>query len=325
MIKTKLIPFTCGAGAKTPGCETGPSALKAAGVTSFLREKGFDIEWSDDPDTLYAASNGQLAHESLPALGTSERKTLVLSHVRDLADCTEKAITEGAFPITFGGDHTMAAGSVAGLARAKAAQGRVGLIWVDAHPDLNTLETSPSKAYHGMPVASLLGMGDPDFAVIGQAENGAPVLNPEHVCYMGIRDIDAGEEDYMQKLGIRRYDMPKINEMGVAEAFEDAISYLAPQVDYLCLSFDIDSLDPSEGLSVGTRVADGFTKSEIFPVLADVLSRYRFDLFEIAEYNPTLEGEQTTRAIIFELLDLYLKANEASHNGGNGHHAVAAK
>ncbi len=313
MIKTKLIPFTCGAGAKTEGCEKGPSALDASGVISYLRDKGFDIDWFENPDALCEDMDVAATHANLPSLGTAERKSLVLSHVKNLCNMVEIAVTDGDFPITFGGDHAMAAGSIAGFTKAKRAQGRVGLIWVDAHPDLNTLETSPSNAYHGMPVASLLGMGDSSFSALGASDDGTPALLPEHVCYMGIRDIDAGEEAYMQELGIRRYDMAKIHEMGVAAAFADAIEYLAPKVDYLCLSFDIDSLDPSEGLSVGTRVDDGFKKAEIFPVLADMLSKYRFDMFEIAEYNPTLEGETTTRAIIYELLELYLRANEASH------------
>jgi arginase len=313
MIKTKLIPFVCGAGAKTAGCEKGPSALKAAGVINHLREEGFDIDWAEDPDVLYAQETGGVAHQNKKSLGTAERQALVLEHVRHLCAQVEKTVSEDHFPITFGGDHAMAAASIAGFAKAKKAQGRVGLIWVDAHPDINTLETSPSQAYHGMPVASLLGMGDPDFVALGQNAENVPPLKPEHVCYMGIRDIDEGEEAYMQELGIRRYDMDKINDMGVAAAFEEALAYLAPKVDYLCLSFDIDALDPSEGLSVGTRVENGFKKDEVFHVLADILSKYRFDLLEIAEYNPTLDGEVTTRAIIFELLELYLRANEISH------------
>ena len=316
MNKVALIPFVCGLGAKTQGCENGPSALDRAGVIKFLKDKSFDLDWAENPDALMVKMDVEKTHADAPALGSEERKAIVLAHVKNLAAMVETAVEAGHFPLTFGGDHAMAGGSVAGFVRAKRAQGRTGLIWIDAHPDLNTPETSPSKAFHGMPVASLLGMGDKDFSNLAVGPHGESALKPEHVCYMGIRDIDAGEESFMGKLPIRRYDMDKINEMGVRAAFEDALAYLVPKVDHLCLSFDIDSLDPSEGLSTGTRVDNGFKKNDLFPVLADMLSKYRFDLLEIAEYNPLLEHEESTRALIFELLEIYLQGIAAAHSNG---------
>lgn len=308
MKKFSLIPFTCGLGGKKTGCERGPLMLDQSGIAADMRAKGFDIDWIEKPDAVFEEMETGKTHESAADLGSEERKNIVLNHVKNLAALVESAVEVGNFPITIGGDHTMAAGSIAGLTRAKHAQGRTGLIWIDAHPDLNTLETTPSHAYHGMPVALLLGMGDADFSNIGKGADGTPPLKPEHICYMGIRDIDDGEEAFMKDLPIRRYDMDKINEMGVHAAFEDALSYLAPQLDHLCLSFDIDALDPAEGLAAGTPVANGFRKDELFPVLEDIMTRYDFDLFEIAEYNPALPHEESTRAIIFELLEVMLRS-----------------
>lgn len=313
MNKVSLIPFTCGLGASTAGCENGPSALDHSGIIKYMKDQSFALDWAESPDALLAEMDVKTTHTNPAALGSEERKAIVVSHVKNLAAMVEAAVETGIFPITFGGDHAMAGGSIAGLVRAKKAQGRTGLIWIDAHPDLNTPETSPSKSWHGMPVAALLGRGDPDFTAIGSNAAGVPALRPEHVCLMGIRDIDQGEAAVMDELPVRRYDMDKINDMGVRAAFEDALAYLAPQVDHICLSFDIDSLDPSEGLSTGTRVDNGFKKAELFPVLSDMLAKYRFDLLEIAEYNPLLEHEESTRAIIYELLEIFMNGI-AAHN-----------
>jgi arginase len=305
MMKVALIPFACGAGASVAGGERGPSDLKAFDIAGHLARAGVAAEWLRDPDEILASpAYGARAHKALPPHGSSERREFVLWHCAQLRDAVEEAIRAGMLPVTLGGDHTMAAGSVAGLARARAAHGRIGLIWVDAHPDLNTWETTSSKAMHGMPVAALLGMADETFSGLG---GGKAVLNPRHVHYIGIRDIDPGERAYIEQLGIRHVNVAQALVKGIEETFREAIEALRAEVDYLALSIDIDNFDPADAPAVGSPVPEGFHAGEMLPVLRAMAADYRFDLIEVTEYNPALPGKEKTRALVRDVLDALLK------------------
>ena len=148
MKNIRLIPFVCGAGASTVGCEKGPAYLYEAGLCEALDGGVRAVRLDEDPRALYEAQ----AHyyHDLPDLGTEARKAIVMENCLRIAERVEAVVRDGAMPVTIGGDHAIAAGSIAGFARAKAAHGRVGVIWVDAHADLNTFEISSSKAMHGM-------------------------------------------------------------------------------------------------------------------------------------------------------------------------------
>ncbi|MGV0034084.1 MAG: arginase family protein, partial [Candidatus Azotimanducaceae bacterium WSBS_2022_MAG_OTU7] len=196
-----LIPFVCGAGASTEGSEQGPIDLLQRGLQKDLQASGADVEWVESPVAVFDREHGAAAYQDLPALGTDGRKEIVMHHCCYLRDKVVATINQGRLPITLGGDHSMAAGSIAGLAQARQAHGKIGVIWIDAHADINTPENSASKALHGMPVAALLGMGDDDFKSIGGLDK--PVLEPHHIFYLGLRDVETAEQEYLDELGIQ--------------------------------------------------------------------------------------------------------------------------
>ena len=305
-----LIPYLCGAGASTPGCQYGPLDLKHHHFDRGLLSAGFEnTGWIDDPETYFKDSEyGLKGQEEYPPLKSDRRKAIVAYHCRYLAQRVEQTLKTGNRPMTIGGDHSMAAGSVAGLVRAKQSHGKTGLIWIDAHPDLNTDETSPSGALHGMPIAALLGIGDPDFATLAGP---TPALKPEHIFYIGIRDIDDGEQNYITKHDIPGLTGAEVRETGIAAAIDTALETLRPKVDHLALSFDLDSLDPSDAPAVGTPVKGGIPLNDLVPVWQKMLRDVEFDLIEIAEFNPTLDGVNTTRAAIYSLFGVDMSSSNA--------------
>lgn len=298
----RLIPFVCSAGASVLGTERACLDLSEHNVIEHLSNQGVDVSWHIDPHEIYDLKQGKRAHEQMPALGTPERQKLVIWHCEQIKKHVKSAVEAGHVPVTLGGDHAMAMGSIAGLAEACNAHGRIGVLWVDAHADLNTRKTSPSMAYHGMPLAALLGLGDPDFVRLGGDK---PVLNPAHIYYMGIRDIDPGEQERLDDMQIRHMSVEEI-EADYEAAFERAVQELAEQTDYLFLSLDLDSLDPQDAPAVGSPSPGGLRKDALLPALKSATKKYNFSGYEIVEYNPALNGADQTRTLIFDLLDTVL-------------------
>lgn len=289
-----LLPFVCDAGAQLRGTERGPAEAKKRGL-----QKQIEAHWPLDPESLharYAKSYG-----SLPPIGSDDRREVVLKACRDMADSVEKAVHAGALPVTLGGDHSMAMGSIAGFARAKNAQGKIGVIWVDAHADLHTPDTTPSNALHGMPLAALLGLGDEGFCGIS---GGPPVLKPEHFVYIGLRSTELEEEGRIASMGIQAFRMPDVQRIGVQAAFEKAFDLLKDRVEYLILSIDLDAFDPSDAPAVGSPEPGGLRYHEVAEALKNITRRRHFDMIEIAEYNPTLPGADQT----YTVLEAVLKA-----------------
>ncbi|MBU0858734.1 MAG: arginase [Alphaproteobacteria bacterium] len=291
-----------------PGCETGPVALKAHGLAEALTARGLPVEWAVDPDELYAQPDGAAAHQKLPPLGDPTRRDLVLRHCTRLRDDVADTLRAGNIPVTVGGDHAMAAGSIAGLAQAKNAHGRIGVLWIDAHADLNTPATSPSQALHGMPVAALLGKGETSFAALGGGDQ--PVLRPEHIFYMGLRDVDEGEVTAMELMGINHMSARAVMDMGYEKALALALDKISEGTDYLFLSLDLDVFDPTIAPAVGTPVADGFRRTDFLPALADIIAGNTFAAFEIAEFNPTLPGADETYDLLLQCLTFMLAARQ---------------
>lgn len=303
-----LIPFVCGAGASTLGCEQGPVAMKRAGLADALTARGLPAAWAVDPEELYAQPDGAAAHADIAPLGDPARRALVLRHCAALRDRVEAVVAAGDIPVTLGGDHAMAAGSIAGFARAKNAHGRIGVLWIDAHADLNTLATSPSQAFHGMPVAALLGQGDHEFAALG---GGAlPVLRPEHLFYIGLRDLDDGEVAAMELMNIGHMSARQAMAMGLPAALRAAVARIAEGTDYLFLSLDLDSFDPEVAPAVGTPVTGGFRRGELLPALRDLVTENVFSGFEIAEFNPTLPGVEETYDLLLQSLTFMLAGRQ---------------
>lgn len=296
-----LIPFVCGAGAGIAGCEHGPGVLYDLGLSDALSNRERHVSWDDNPHHLYKTQEHY--YRNLPRLGTPERQRIVVENCRYIADRVEAVVKDGALPVTIGGDHSIAAGSMAGFAKAKSAHGRIGVIWVDAHADINTCRTSTSQAYHGMPLAALLGRGDPEFAHIGGRD---PVLQPQNIAYIGLRDVDPAEVDVIKELGIRAYDIEDVQRRGALAVFEEALVHIGQSSDYLVLSIDLDAFDPELAPAVGTPVAAGLRRKEMLLVYRRLSKNHKIDMIELVELNPTLKGAEETAILAMNVLKILL-------------------
>ncbi len=260
------------------GVDMGASAVRYAGLNDELRALGWVV---DDRGNLDIPERNTLG----PGTGLDYLPAVV-------AACTaacragRQVLENGDLPIFLGGDHSIAAGTVA----AAASVGSTGLLWVDAHGDLNTPETSPSKNIHGMPLAALLGHGDPGLVDIGLP---GPTLRPEDVVLVGVRDLDEGEKRLVQELEIRVFTMPEIDELGIAEVSRRALELLSHR-DHIHVSLDMDSLDPRAAPGVGTPVKGGLTYREAHLLMELTARDGRLASFDIVEVNPILDQSNET-------------------------------
>jgi arginase len=263
----------------------GPYAVRAAGLAARLRALGYTVEDAGNlpvPDrgTFPAECHGL---EFLPA---------ITSVCRALAEETFAAASAGKIPLVLGGDHSLAAGSVAGVARAARKRGeRVGLIWIDAHADLNTPSSTLSGNVHGMPLAHLIGHGDKALADIA---GGGPALKGEHVALVGIRDLDAGERAHVREWGVQLYSMRDIDQRGLGACVADAIARVSEGTSGFCCSFDADAVDPSAAPGVGTPVRGGLTFREAHLALELIADTGKLLGLDVVEVNPILDVKNET-------------------------------
>ncbi|CAN5731381.1 arginase [soil metagenome] len=234
------VPMDLGAGRR--GVDMGPSALRLAKLASVLTGLGHNLT--------------DLGNVTLP-VPEAVPNTNGLHYLEYIAEacrqtcCTLRDLPTSAFPIVLGGDHSISMGSVAGVAHSS----RTGVLWIDAHTDVNTPATSPSGNIHGMPLAHLLGQGDERLLDIW---GGGAAVRPEDVVFIGLRSVDEGERDFIRGHGVKAFTMKEIDRRGIAEVAEEALAHLS-KVDKLHVSFDADALDPSVAPGVGTPVPGGLT------------------------------------------------------------------
>jgi arginase len=292
-----LLPFICDAGAQMRGTQDGPVESQKRGLQQHLEALGYDSSWPIDPQLLH--DQYAQKYKSLPVIGSVERREIVLQACRDMAAQVERSMQTDALPVTLGGDHAMAMGSIAGFARATKGHGRIGVIWVDAHADLHTPDTTPSQALHGMPLPALMGLGDPEFCeVVG----GRPVLNPQHLAYIGLRSTEPEEETRIRDMGIHAFRMTDVERIGVQGVFDRAFELISPQVDYLVLSIDLDAFDPRFTPAVGSPEPDGLDPRPVAEALRTIAQKHPFGMIEIAEFNPTLPGADETYDVLLATL-----------------------
>lgn len=278
-------------GAGRRGVDMGPSALRNAHLAATLRDLGHTVSDLGDirvaiPETLDKHETGGL---------------VFLEQIRQACEATVerlKALPEGVFPLTLGGDHSIGMGTVAGNAlRGAAANGgkgeRMGLIWVDAHTDYNTPQSSPSGNIHGMPVAHLTGLGDPRLSGLGQGWQ----MRPEDIVMIGIRSVDARERDLMREAGIKAYTMKDIDQLGMTRIFEETMERLS-NTSRLHVSYDADALDPSICPGVGTPVPGGLSYREGHLLMELLCESGRVTSMDIVEVNPILDTRNQTAEVM---------------------------
>ncbi|MGP1396400.1 MAG: arginase [Inquilinaceae bacterium] len=255
----------------------GPAALRAYGLADRLTACGRPADW----DTILAsdAAPEPLVHpaDALPRVAAFNRR---------VADAVAAIAASGRLPVTIGGDHSYAIGHYAGMTRGLPASARAGLLWIDAHADCNTVETSPSGACHGMTLAATLGIGHPDLTVV----NGGPSrIDPAHVALIGPRAIDAGERTFLSDMGLRLFAMDEIARRGLDAVMDEALDIVALAPSGFGLSIDLDAVDPTEAPAVAVPEPGGLSAAALIAALTKVAARPGLLGIELAEYVPELD------------------------------------
>ena len=284
------VPLDLGGGRR--GVDMGPSALRIAGLGEQIAALG---RATIDQGNV-AAPIRELARE-----GDARKKYIedIAAVCRRIHAMARASLDAGALPVVIGGDHSVAAGSVAASAEAvRAATGKpLGVIWVDAHGDMNTPETSESGNVHGMPLAALLGQAPHELASIGTS----PSLRPEHTVLVGIRNLDDREKDQIRAAGVHVFTMKDVDRDGIARVAERAIALASEGTGGLHVSFDLDVCDPSVAPGVGTPVRGGLDYREAHMLMELVADSQRLVALDLVEVNPTLDVRNTTAEFAVEL------------------------
>lgn len=280
-----LVSVSIDLGAGRRGVDMGPSALRIAGVTSAVADLGYTVR---EVGTVTAGG-----FETTSGGGDRLRFLDEITHVAERTrDRVAAGLEDGCLPLVLGGDHSLSIGSVAAVARHHRARGeRIGVIWVDAHADMNRPETTPSGNIHGMGLAVLLGHGHENLTALSGSE---PALDPANVSVLGARELDPGEKDLIRELGVRVFTMSEIDERGVAACMAEALERANAGTAGWHLSFDLDSLDPREAPGVGTPVEGGLTVREAHLVCEIAARSASLVSLEVVELNPVLDERNRT-------------------------------
>ena len=278
-------------GASQPGCLMGPSAYRTAGLKEVLVELGHEV--TDRGDV--AARLGAMATHKNPAIHDLEETA---SWIAALQDAAREAADTGDFPIFMGGDHSLSAGTVAGVAQAAAeADKPLFVLWLDAHPDIHTLDSTQSGNLHGTPVAYLTGQSGFE----GHYPPLPHVINPKHVAMLGLRSVDAYERNALETAGIDAVDMRAIDEFGIAAPLRAFLDRVQAAGGRLHVSLDVDFLDPSIAPAVGTTVPGGATFREAHLVMEMLHDSGLVTSLDLVELNPFLDERGRTAKLMVDL------------------------
>ena len=290
--KIRVIGVPLDLGQSRRGVDMGPSAVRVAGLEARLEALGHKVE---DAGNILVAIAEQKKEGDPKAKYLKEITATCTKH----AELVLKTLEAGKIPIVLGGDHSVAAGTMAGVAEFHRRQGqKVGLIWIDAHTDINTPETSPSGNVHGMPLAAIMGLGPPELANIFDF---SPKVAPENCVLVGVRDIDAVEKENVRKAGIEVYTMRDIDERGMRAVMEEALRIAGRGTAGYHISLDMDWIDPEDAPGVGTPVRGGATYREAHLVMEAIADHGRMTSFEIVEVNPVIDEHNRTADLAVEL------------------------
>jgi arginase len=274
------------------GVDMGPSAVRVAGLEARLEAIGHTVE---------DAGNVAVALPEQKKEGAAHAKYLkeITATCTNSADLVLKTLEAGKIPLVLGGDHSVAAGTVSGVAKYfRRKNQKIGLIWIDAHTDMNTPDTSPSGNVHGMPLAALMGLGPTE---LGNIYEFSPKVDPENCVLVGIRDVDNFEKENIRKAGVQVFTMRDIDERGMRAVMEDALSLAGNGTAGYHVSLDMDWIDPEDAPGVGTPVWGGATYREAHLAMEIISDHGRMLSFEIVEVNPVIDEHNQTADLAVEL------------------------
>jgi arginase len=280
-------------GASMAGVELGPAALRVARLNRRIAQLGYKVRDLGDLHVEDAQTTPDAADKLkyLPQISAA---------CKELAQKAEEVLNASELPLVLGGDHSIAIGSISGFASyCRKREEKAGLIWFDAHADMNTPETSPSGNIHGMPLAVLLGYGAPELTNVA---NFAPKLDPALCVHIGARDIDRDERELVAKLGIRFMTMREIDERGMSVCIDEAIEIASRASGGYAVTFDVDALDPGDAPGSGTLVRGGLTYREAHLAMEKIADAGGMRSLEVVEINTALDVNNKTAELGVELI-----------------------
>jgi len=290
--KIRVIGVPLDLGQSRRGVDMGPSAVRVAGLEARLEALGFVVE---DAGNIAVAIPEQ-KKEGHP--NAKYLKEITATCIKQ-AELVLKTLEAGKTPVVLGGDHSVAVGTVSGVSEFFRRQNqKLGLLWIDAHTDINTPESSPSGNVHGMPLAAIMGLGPPELANIFGF---SPKVAPENCVLVGVRDIDAAEKENVRKAGIEVYTMRDIDERGMRTVMEEALRAAGRGTAGYHVSLDMDWVDPEDAPGVGTPVRGGATYREAHLAMEIIADHGRLTSFEIVEVNPVIDERNQTANLAVEL------------------------
>jgi arginase len=282
------VPIDLGAGRR--GVDMGPSAMRYTGLYGRLEALGYKVrDLGNLPAPMVETSEAPSAGSKLRYLEP------IAALCEALAGTVASCVEQGLIPVALGGDHSLSIGSVSGSARGR----ELGLIWIDAHADFNTAETTPSGNIHGMSVAALTGRGHP--LLTGLAGR-TPAIRPEQVALVGVRDLDPLEREALRRSGVHAYTMHEVDRRGMANVIDEAAALVSKGADGFHLSFDLDVVDPREAPGVGTPVFGGISRREAHLALELLAQTGGLRSLDLVEVNPILDERNATAELAVELV-----------------------
>ena len=293
MKKAKIIGVPMDLGAGRRGVDMGPSAIRIAGLNQAIALLGYEV------------TDGGNVHVNPPEALTQLTKRArflpeIAAAVEELAQMVEAALGEDSMPVVLGGDHLIAIGSASGLASFyRKREKKIGIVWLDAHTDINTPETTPSGNIHGMPLAALLGRGAKQLTEVAGF---APKILPEHVAVIGARSVDPGERELIKTLGVRVFTMSEVDERGMGDVIEEAIEIASRNTAGFHVTMDMDFIDPFYAPGVGTPERGGATYREGHLAMEKMSDSGHVLSVELTEVNPVYDTTNQTAQLAVEFI-----------------------
>jgi arginase len=272
------------------GVDMGPSAIRYAGVVERLEKLDYEIHDKGDIEIGRPGKEEEVSEGNLKYLKAVSKAS------EELASAVNKVIESHSFPLILGGDHSIAIGTLAGVSKHYK---NLGVIWYDAHGDLNTSETSPSGNIHGMPLAVSIGVGH---SALTNIADYTPKVKPENIVIIGARSLDEGEKELIREKGIKVYTMHEIDRLGMTKVMEESVAYLKDKTDGVHLSLDLDGLDPGDAPGVGTPVLGGISYRESHLAMEILEESKLITSAEFVEVNPILDERNKTATVAVALM-----------------------